>query len=187
MDGSPVDKKLSMSEDTWSIQGSEMVVKMRLGFNPETFCLLWPSAKSEFLSIAPSRGQEATIVYQAHLITPEDLRTQIESAGFNATIKTKAKPLKLDLNIERLINATQVTKADPREHNGVVEYDPLFTNPEELREMIDDMGFDAILPGSKPYLVNALQMIEEGYAASVSYKCELADNLEFTDLDQNVK
>lgn len=32
-------------------------------------------------------------------------------------------------------------------HRGAFEYDPLLTQPEELREAIEDMGFDAFLPG----------------------------------------
>lgn len=32
-------------------------------------------------------------------------------------------------------------------HQGTFEYDPLLTSPEELREAIEDMGFDATLPG----------------------------------------
>ncbi|XP_043560874.1 copper-transporting ATPase 1-like isoform X1 [Chiloscyllium plagiosum] len=302
VDSSSVGKKLSMIEDTSSIQGSEMVVKMRVeGMTCHSCCSTIEGKIGKLQGVQRIKvslnNQEATIVYQAHLITPEDLRTQIEIAGFNATIRTKAKPLKLDLNIERLINATQVTKPDPQEvtnrltnlilridgmhcnscvmniesnlselpavhnikvslesksatvqynsaiitpnalkraiealppgnfkvslrnechdnmsslgvtehplvtspqlrtldsrkhrlshvtvinikgmvcdscvktieenisnksgvisihvslaqHNGTVEYDPLFTNPEELKEMIDDMGFDAILPAS---------------------------------------
>ncbi|KAL0973742.1 hypothetical protein UPYG_G00210340 [Umbra pygmaea] len=31
-------------------------------------------------------------------------------------------------------------------HSGTFEYDPLLTQPEELREAIEDMGFDAFLP-----------------------------------------
>uniref|UniRef100_UPI00398F31DE copper-transporting ATPase 1 n=1 Tax=Pristiophorus japonicus TaxID=55135 RepID=UPI00398F31DE len=302
VDSSPVDRKLSMPEEIWSNQGSEMVVKMRVEGMTCHSCSSTIEGKVGKLQgvqrIKVSlNSQEATIVYQAHLITPEDLRSQIESAGFLTTIKTKAKPLKLDVNIERLINATQVTKLDPQEvtnsltnlilridgmhcsscvtniesnlselpavhkikvslenksaiiqynpatitpnalrqavealppggfkvslpddcpseksapsvarhslvsplqppssdsrkhqlssvtvinikgmtcnscvksieenlsnksgviaihvslaqHNGTVEYDPLFTNPEELRDMIDDMGFDAVLPAS---------------------------------------
>lgn len=32
--------------------------------------------------------------------------------------------------------------------NGTVEYDPLLTSPETLRKAIEDMGFDATLPGN---------------------------------------
>lgn len=35
------------------------------------------------------------------------------------------------------------------EHQGTFEYDPLLTTPEELREAVEDMGFDAFLPGEK--------------------------------------
>lgn len=44
------------------------------------------------------------------------------------------------------VNSAKVSLA---EHQGVFEYDPLLTTPEELREAIDDMGFDAYLPGDK--------------------------------------
>ncbi|XP_038630459.1 copper-transporting ATPase 1 isoform X1 [Scyliorhinus canicula] len=120
VDSSMVDKKLSMPEETWLNQGSEMVVKMRVEGMTCHSCSSTIEGKIGKLQgvqrIKVSlNSQEATIVYQAHLITPEDLRTQIQSAGFIATIKTKAKPLKLDFDIERLINATQVTKLDPQE------------------------------------------------------------------------
>lgn len=32
-------------------------------------------------------------------------------------------------------------------HQGTFEYDPLVTTPEELRAAVEDMGFDAFLPG----------------------------------------
>lgn len=35
------------------------------------------------------------------------------------------------------------------DHQGIFEYDPLVTTPEELREAIEDMGFDAFLPGER--------------------------------------
>ncbi|XP_041653047.1 copper-transporting ATPase 1 [Cheilinus undulatus] len=38
------------------------------------------------------------------------------------------------------------------EHQGVFEYDPLLTTPEELREAIEDMGFDAFLPETNSLL-----------------------------------
>uniref|UniRef100_A0A8C9XQJ9 P-type Cu(+) transporter n=1 Tax=Sander lucioperca TaxID=283035 RepID=A0A8C9XQJ9_SANLU len=39
--------------------------------------------------------------------------------------------------------SAQVSLAD---HQGAFEYDPLLTTPEELREAVEDMGFDAFLP-----------------------------------------
>uniref|UniRef100_A0AAQ5Y1C3 P-type Cu(+) transporter n=1 Tax=Amphiprion ocellaris TaxID=80972 RepID=A0AAQ5Y1C3_AMPOC len=41
------------------------------------------------------------------------------------------------------VTSAQVSLAD---HQGIFEYDPLLTTPEELREAIEDMGFDAFLP-----------------------------------------
>uniref|UniRef100_A0A8C7ZT34 P-type Cu(+) transporter n=1 Tax=Oryzias sinensis TaxID=183150 RepID=A0A8C7ZT34_9TELE len=40
--------------------------------------------------------------------------------------------------------SAQVSLAD---HQGIFEYDPLLTSPQELREAVEDMGFDAFLPG----------------------------------------
>lgn len=47
------------------------------------------------------------------------------------------------------VNSARVSLA---EHQGVFEYDPLLTTPEELREAIDDMGFDAYLPETNSLL-----------------------------------
>uniref|UniRef100_A0A671U9D0 P-type Cu(+) transporter n=1 Tax=Sparus aurata TaxID=8175 RepID=A0A671U9D0_SPAAU len=41
------------------------------------------------------------------------------------------------------VMSAHVSLAD---HKGMFEYDPLLTSPEELREAIEDMGFDAFLP-----------------------------------------
>ncbi|KAM4695682.1 copper-transporting ATPase 1 [Rhinophrynus dorsalis] len=50
-------------------------------------------------------NQEAHIVYQPHLITAEHIRTQIEEAGFTASIKSRP-PQKLGaIDIERLTNS----------------------------------------------------------------------------------
>ncbi|KAM6151719.1 copper-transporting ATPase 1 isoform 1-T1 [Rhynchocyon petersi] len=50
-------------------------------------------------------NQEATIVYQPHLITVEEIKNQIESVGFQAFIKKQPKYLTLGaIDIERLKN-----------------------------------------------------------------------------------
>lgn len=46
------------------------------------------------------------------------------------------------------VMSAQVSLAD---HNGIFDYDPLLTTPEEIREAIEDMGFDAFLPGEMMY------------------------------------
>ncbi|XP_058845072.1 copper-transporting ATPase 1-like [Acipenser ruthenus] len=50
-------------------------------------------------------------------------------------------------------------------HSGTFEYDPLLTNPEELREAIEDMGFDAFLPGTNS--------LAEGFESSLALKALL--------------
>uniref|UniRef100_A0A8C9XTU5 P-type Cu(+) transporter n=1 Tax=Sander lucioperca TaxID=283035 RepID=A0A8C9XTU5_SANLU len=45
--------------------------------------------------------------------------------------------------------SAQVSLAD---HQGAFEYDPLLTTPEELREAVEDMGFDAFLPETNSLL-----------------------------------
>uniref|UniRef100_A0A3P8TSD7 P-type Cu(+) transporter n=1 Tax=Amphiprion percula TaxID=161767 RepID=A0A3P8TSD7_AMPPE len=47
------------------------------------------------------------------------------------------------------VTSAQVSLAD---HQGIFEYDPLLTTPEELREAIEDMGFDAFLPETNSLL-----------------------------------
>lgn len=42
--------------------------------------------------------------------------------------------------------SAQVSLSD---HQGTFEYDPLLTTPEELKDAITDMGFDAFLPGER--------------------------------------
>uniref|UniRef100_A0A8C6QVN7 Copper-transporting ATPase 1 n=1 Tax=Nannospalax galili TaxID=1026970 RepID=A0A8C6QVN7_NANGA len=50
-------------------------------------------------------NQEATVVYQPHLITAEEIRKQIEAVGFSAFIKNKPKYLKLGtIDVEKLKN-----------------------------------------------------------------------------------
>ncbi|XP_067404349.1 copper-transporting ATPase 1 [Emydura macquarii macquarii] len=50
-------------------------------------------------------NQEAAVVYQSHLITAEEIKNQIEAAGFTAFIKKQPKPLKLGvIDVERLKN-----------------------------------------------------------------------------------
>lgn len=49
-------------------------------------------------------------------------------------------------------NGVISAKVSLAEHQGVFEYDPLVTTPEELREAIEDMGFDAFLPETNSLL-----------------------------------
>ncbi|KAM6057179.1 copper-transporting ATPase 1 isoform 2-T3 [Theristicus caerulescens] len=50
-------------------------------------------------------NQEAVVVYQPHLITAEEIKYQIEAAGFTASFKKQPRPLKLSaIDLERLRN-----------------------------------------------------------------------------------
>ncbi|XP_077164959.1 copper-transporting ATPase 1 isoform X3 [Paroedura picta] len=50
--------------------------------------------------------QEAVVVFRPHLITSEEIRNQIESAGFKASIKKQPRPLRLGaIDVERLKNS----------------------------------------------------------------------------------
>ncbi|KFQ90808.1 Copper-transporting ATPase 1, partial [Nipponia nippon] len=50
-------------------------------------------------------NQEAVVVYQPHLITAEEIKHQIEAAGFTASFKKQPRPLKLSaIDLERLRN-----------------------------------------------------------------------------------
>ncbi|XP_071425800.1 copper-transporting ATPase 1 [Pithys albifrons albifrons] len=51
-------------------------------------------------------NQEAAVVYQPHLITAEEVKHQIEAAGFTASFKKQPRPLQLGgIDLERLRNA----------------------------------------------------------------------------------
>ncbi|OXB67626.1 hypothetical protein ASZ78_016749 [Callipepla squamata] len=51
-------------------------------------------------------NQEAVVVYQPQLITAEEIKCQIEAAGFTASFKKQPRPLKLNAaDLERLKNA----------------------------------------------------------------------------------
>ncbi|KAM9376287.1 copper-transporting ATPase 1 [Pholidichthys leucotaenia] len=47
------------------------------------------------------------------------------------------------------VTSAQVSLTD---HQGIFEYDPLLTTPEELRDAVADMGFDAFLPETNSLL-----------------------------------
>ncbi|XP_021261339.1 copper-transporting ATPase 1 [Numida meleagris] len=57
-------------------------------------------------------NQEAVVVYQPQLITAEEIKRQIEAAGFTASFKKQPRPLKLNaVDLERLKN-TQTKGSD---------------------------------------------------------------------------
>ncbi|XP_007956528.2 copper-transporting ATPase 1, partial [Orycteropus afer afer] len=79
-------------------------------------------------------NQEATIVYQPHLITVEEIKKQIEAVGFPAFIKKQPKYLTLGaIDIERLKNTSA------RSSEGSLQKSPSYTNDSTATFIIDGM------------------------------------------------
>ncbi|XP_058052667.1 copper-transporting ATPase 1 [Ahaetulla prasina] len=62
-------------------------------------------------------NQEAMVAYQPHIITSEEIKKQIEAAGFSASVKKMPKPLQLgSIDIERLKSSqTKRSERTPQE------------------------------------------------------------------------
>uniref|UniRef100_A0A8C0XLN3 HMA domain-containing protein n=1 Tax=Castor canadensis TaxID=51338 RepID=A0A8C0XLN3_CASCN len=79
-------------------------------------------------------NQEATIVYQPHLITVEEIRKQIDAVGFPAFIKKQPKYLRLGaIDVERLKN-TPVKSPE-----GSQQRSPSYTSDSTATFIIDGM------------------------------------------------
>lgn len=65
-------------------------------------------------------NKEAVVVYQPPLITAEEIKQQIEGAGFTAAFKKQPRPLKLSgIDLERLRNAQpRSSEASQRENSS---------------------------------------------------------------------
>ncbi|OWK57189.1 Copper-transporting ATPase 1 [Lonchura striata] len=65
-------------------------------------------------------NKEAVVVYQPPLITAEEIKQQIEAAGFTAAFKKQPRPLKLSgIDLERLRNAQpRISEASQRENSS---------------------------------------------------------------------
>ncbi|MEJ1281492.1 ATPase Cu++ transporting beta polypeptide [Cricetulus griseus] len=139
-------------------------------------------------------NRSAIVKYNASSVTPEMLRKAIEAVSpgqyrvsiANEVESTSSSPSssslqKMPLNVvsqpltqETVININGMTcnscvqsiegvvskkpgvksiHVSLANSSGTVEYDPLLTSPETLREVIEDMGFDAVLPGIYSVLV----------------------------------
>uniref|UniRef100_A0A8C0SW15 Copper-transporting ATPase 1 n=1 Tax=Canis lupus familiaris TaxID=9615 RepID=A0A8C0SW15_CANLF len=203
-----LEKKSGTCEDYSMAQAGEVMLKMKIEGMTCHSCTSTIEGKIGKLQgvqrIKVSLdNQEATIGYQPHLITIEEIKKQIEAVGFPAFIKKQPKYLKLGaIDIERLKNTPVKSSEGSQQRspsytsdstvtfiidgmhckscvlniesalstlqysiegviskkegvksirvslangNGTVEYDPLLTSPETLREAIEDMGFDAAL------------------------------------------
>lgn len=128
-----------------------------------------PGVSSVVVSL---ENRQASIQHNPKQVSVVELQKAIEAlppGNFKAIIPTSPEPSFLqplvsvaEIHIEGMtcgscvqsiegmisqkkgVRSAQVSLAN---HQGTFEYDPLLTSPEELRASIEDMGFDAFLPG----------------------------------------
>uniref|UniRef100_A0A8C9C2D8 Copper-transporting ATPase 1 n=1 Tax=Phocoena sinus TaxID=42100 RepID=A0A8C9C2D8_PHOSS len=117
-------------------------------------------------------NQEATVVYQPHLITAEEIKKQIEAVGFPAFIKKQPKYLKLGaIDIERLKN-TPVKSSE-----GSQQRSPSYTNSTVIF-IIDGMHCKSCVSNIESALstlqyVSSVVVSLENRTATVKYKASL--------------
>lgn len=113
--------------------------RTQLWDSPAALCTLPPA---QFTSALPSLGGHTKYAvpqpcFSQPLLSVANIH--IEGMTCNSCVQS----------IEGMISqrkGVSSAKVSLAEHQGVFEYDPLVTTPEELREAIEDMGFDAFLP-----------------------------------------
>lgn len=115
-------------------------------------------------------NQEATIVYQPHLITIEEIKKQIEAVGFSAFVKKQPKYLKLGLiDIERLKN-TPIKSAE-----GSQQKSPPCISDSEVIFIIDGMHCNSCVSNIESVLstlqyVSSIVVSLEKRTAIIKYK-----------------
>lgn len=94
-------------------------------------------------SMRPLGASKATpAALQTSFIQPLASTAKIHIEGM--TCNSCVQSIEGMISKRKGVMSAQVSLA---EHQGLFEYDPLLTTPEELREAVEDMGFDAFLPG----------------------------------------
>ncbi|XP_076117388.1 copper-transporting ATPase 1-like [Mytilus galloprovincialis] len=106
-------------------------------------------------------NEKATVMYDTVKISPNQIAEAIDDMGFEANVVKQPKSLITRITVEgmtcqscvRNIESNIKTQAGVDEirvsladKEAFIIYNPDHTNPEVLREAIDDMGFDASLP-----------------------------------------
>ncbi|KAF7668681.1 hypothetical protein LDENG_00294650 [Lucifuga dentata] len=112
---------------------------------------LSPASKSPTLASSPPRPVGATkaqhAASQPHFSQPLSSVVHIHIEGM--TCNSCVQSIEGMISQKKGVMSAQVSLAD---HQGSFEYDPLLTTPEELRDAIEDMGFDAFLPETNSLL-----------------------------------
>nr|XP_027778761.1 copper-transporting ATPase 1 isoform X2 [Marmota flaviventris] len=116
-------------------------------------------------------NQEATVVYQPHLITVEEIKKQIEAAGFSAYIKKQPKYLKLGaIDVERLKNTPVKSPEGSQQRSPPSSY----TNDTTATFIIDGMHCKSCVSNIESALstlqyVNSIVVSLENRSAVVKY------------------
>uniref|UniRef100_A0A8C9GPI3 P-type Cu(+) transporter n=1 Tax=Piliocolobus tephrosceles TaxID=591936 RepID=A0A8C9GPI3_9PRIM len=139
LDTGTLEKKSGACEDHSMAQAGEVMLKMKVEGMTCHSCTSTIEGKIGKLQgvqrIKVSLdNQEATIVYQPHLISVEEMKKQIEAMGFPAFVKKQPKYLKLGaIDVERLKN-TPVKSSE-----GSQQRSPSYTNNSTATFIIDGM------------------------------------------------
>uniref|UniRef100_A0A671U5X0 P-type Cu(+) transporter n=1 Tax=Sparus aurata TaxID=8175 RepID=A0A671U5X0_SPAAU len=106
------------------------------------FSAVTPSATPALLSLRPAgASQTKPAASQPCFMQPLASEANIHIEGM--TCNSCVESIEGMISQRKGVMSAHVSLAD---HKGMFEYDPLLTSPEELREAIEDMGFDAFLP-----------------------------------------
>ncbi|XP_014584477.1 copper-transporting ATPase 1 isoform X2 [Equus przewalskii] len=178
LDIGTLEKKSGTCEDYSMAQAGEVMVKMKVEGMTCHSCTSTIEGKIGKLQgvqrIKVSLdNQEATIVYQPHLITVEEIKKQIEAAGFPAFIKKQPKFLKLGaIDIERLKNTPVKSSERPQQRS------PSCTNDSAVTFIVDGMHCKSCVSNIESALstlqyVSSVVVSLENRSAIVKYNASL--------------
>lgn len=93
-------------------------------------------------AVLPASPPEPSQTTSSSFLQPLDSTVQISIEGM--TCNSCVQTIEGTMSQRNGVRSAQVSLAN---HQGTFVYDPLITTSEELRAAIEDMGFDAFLPG----------------------------------------
>ncbi|XP_036126655.1 copper-transporting ATPase 1 isoform X1 [Molossus molossus] len=178
LDTGTLEKKSGTFEDYSMSQAGEVMLKMKVEGMTCHSCTSTIEGKIGKLQgvqrIKVSLdNQEATIVYQPHLITAEEIKKQIEAVGFPAFIRKQPKYLTLgSIDIERLKN-TPVKSSE-----GSQQRSPSYTSDSTVTFIIDGMHCKSCVSNIESALstlqyVSSVVVSLENRSAVVKYNASL--------------
>lgn len=93
-------------------------------------------------AVSSASPSEQSLATSSSFLQPLDSVVQIHIEGM--TCKSCVQTIEGTISQRKGVRSAQVSLEN---HQGTFVYDPLITTSEELRAAIEDMGFDAFLPG----------------------------------------